>query len=149
AQGVFRISIALSIDSDGDGIPDDAELRLGLDPHDPTDALLDADHDGLTNLQEFQAGTDIHKADSDGDGLTDAQEILLYHTNPLLVSTDGSGIPDGIEVQTGTLGATLVAKIAAALSFIEVTPKSFVLSVNTIEGQASQQLSVLGHLIDG
>src|SRR5262249_52374992 len=35
AQGVFRISVALSVDSDGDGIPDDAELRLGLDPHDP------------------------------------------------------------------------------------------------------------------
>lgn len=149
AQGVIKISVALSVDSDADGIPDDAELRLGLNPLDPTDAFLDADHDGLTNLQEFQTGTDIQKADSDGDGLTDGQEVLLYHTNPLVISSDGSGIPDGIEVQTGTLGATLVAKIAAALASIEVQPGTFVLSVNTIEGQAMRQLTVLGHLIDG
>ncbi len=68
AQGLFTIQVALSVDSDGDGIPDDAELRLGLNPHDPTDALLDLDHDGLTNLQEYQIGTDLRKADTDGMG---------------------------------------------------------------------------------
>jgi hypothetical protein len=149
AQGVIRFSVTFSNDSDGDGIPDDAEIRLGLNPNDATDGLLDADLDGLTNLQEFQIGTDMRKADSDGDGLSDGQEVLLYQTNPLLISSDGSGIPDGIEVQTGTLNATLTAKIAAALSSIEVQPASFVLSVNTIEGIASQQLTILGHLIDG
>src|SRR5579885_973350 len=102
AQGIISIQVALSIDSDGDGIPDDAELRLGLNPHDPTDALLDLDHDGLTNLQEFQNGSDINNPDSDGDGLTDGQEVLVYHTNPTLVDSDGDGIPDGIEVQTGS-----------------------------------------------
>jgi YVTN family beta-propeller protein len=149
AQGETTLQVTLSIDSDGDGIPDDAEIRLGLNPHDPTDALLDPDHDGLTNLQEYQLGTDPHNPDTDGDGLTDGQEVLLYHTNPLLASTDGSGIPDGIEVETGTLGAPLAAKISAALASIEVKPANFLLTVNTIQGEASQQLAVTGHLIDG
>ena len=39
--------------------------------------------------------------DSDGDGLTNAQEIALG-TNPLSIDTDGDGIPDGWEVHFGT-----------------------------------------------
>lgn len=116
---------------------------------DPAFPSEDPDHDGLTNLQEFQNGTDPNNPDTDGDGLTDGQEVLLYHTNPLLFSTDGTGISDGIEVQTGTLGGSLAQKLTAALQSLEVKPSSFVLDVNTIQGQASQQLKVLGHLIDG
>jgi len=47
-----------SPDTDGDGIPDDAELLMGLDPNNPADAVLDPDGDGMTNLQEYLAGTD-------------------------------------------------------------------------------------------
>src|SRR5207253_1057928 len=39
--------------------------------------------------------------------------------------------------------------LAQALQSLEVSPPSFVLTVNTIIGQASRQLSVLGHLKDG
>lgn len=39
-------------DSDGDGMPDDYERRMSLDPSDPTDAGSDPDGDGLTNLTE-------------------------------------------------------------------------------------------------
>ena len=46
------------IDSDGDGMPDDYELAHSLNPFDPEDAALDADHDGATNLEEYLAGTD-------------------------------------------------------------------------------------------
>ena len=44
-------------DADADGIPDEWENQYGLDPSDPTDAALDSDHDGSTNLQEYLAGT--------------------------------------------------------------------------------------------
>jgi hypothetical protein len=147
-QGIASIQVILAGASHG-GIPDDWAIAHGLDPNDPAMPFEDPDHDGLTNLQEFQNGTDPHNPDTDGDGLTDGQEVLLYHTSPVLLSTDGSGIPDGIEVQTGTLGGSLAAKLAAAIQSLEIKPSNFVLNVNTIQGVASQQLSVRGHLIDG
>jgi len=49
-----------ALDTDGDGIPDDAENQMGLNPNDPTDAAEDDDEDGMNNLQEYLAGTD-HK----------------------------------------------------------------------------------------
>ena len=64
-----------STDTDGDGIPDVDEARLGLDPLDPTDALEDPDEDGLTNYEEWKYGTDLFNADTDGDGWSDKEEI--------------------------------------------------------------------------
>lgn len=147
-QGIATIQVLIAGASHG-GIPDSWAIAHGLDPNDPAMPFEDPDHDGLTNLQEFQNGTDPNNPDTDGDGLTDGQEVLMYHTSPVLYSTDGTGISDGIEVQTGTLGASLPAKLAAALKSLEVKPSNFVLNVNTIQGLASQQLQVLGHLIDG
>ncbi|HEY2952400.1 MAG TPA: immunoglobulin domain-containing protein, partial [Verrucomicrobiae bacterium] len=46
------------LDSDGDGIPDAWEISHGLDRFNPVDAALDADGDGMTNLQEYLADTD-------------------------------------------------------------------------------------------
>jgi hypothetical protein len=40
--------------------------------------------------------------DSDGDGLTDAYEKLVSHTNPLVADTDGDGLSDAWEVLLGT-----------------------------------------------
>ena len=39
--------------------------------------------------------------DTDGDGLSDAEEVLLG-TNPLVADTDGGGVDDGTEVAIGT-----------------------------------------------
>ena len=39
--------------------------------------------------------------DSDGDGLSNADELNLYHTDPLNPDTDGDGMPDGWEVHYG------------------------------------------------
>ena len=47
-------------DSDLDGMPDSWELAQGFDSQDAGDALLDADADRLSNLQEYAAGTDPH-----------------------------------------------------------------------------------------
>jgi len=46
------------LDSDNDGMPDEWEIRHGLDPHDAADAMADPDGDGYPNLEEFLNGTD-------------------------------------------------------------------------------------------
>jgi hypothetical protein len=43
----------------------------------------------------FRLGTPL---DSDGDGLTDAYERLVSHSNPYVVDTDLNGMPDGWQV---------------------------------------------------
>lgn len=58
ASGYATVLITTD-DSDFDGLSDEVELELGLDPFDPSDATLDLDGDGLTNLQEYQQGSDI------------------------------------------------------------------------------------------
>lgn len=78
AYGFTSIQVqAGAVDSDGDGIPDAIELQNGLNPHDPTDALLDADNDGLSNLEEYRLGTNIRNPDTDGDGIPDLIEVRL------------------------------------------------------------------------
>ncbi|MFA5129714.1 MAG: hypothetical protein WC477_02200 [Patescibacteria group bacterium] len=62
---------------------------------------IDSDGDGLSDADEVQLGTDPHSADTDGDGLSDGDEVHLWHTDPLKADTDGDGYSDGAEVQNG------------------------------------------------
>jgi len=48
----------IDTDDDDDGMSDDWEILHGLDPLDPSDASLDPDGDGLSNLTEHQIGSD-------------------------------------------------------------------------------------------
>jgi hypothetical protein len=45
-------------DTDGDGLPDDWEIKYGLDPKNPADATTDLNGDGYTNIEEFINGRD-------------------------------------------------------------------------------------------
>ena len=64
-----------------------------------TEQTTDSDGDGLTNRQEVSTyGTNSTVADTDGDGLEDGAEINQYSTNPLSSDTDGDGLTDGEEV---------------------------------------------------
>ena len=57
----------------------------------------DFDNDGLSDLAEYNSGaSDPTKSDSDGDGLTDGEEVAAG-TQPLVADTDGDGINDGAE----------------------------------------------------
>lgn len=85
-------------DGDADGMPTLWELANGFDPDDPADAAQDRDGDGLTNLGEFSAGTNPDITDSDGDTLSDGDEVNLYNSNPLNTDSDSDLIPDDYEV---------------------------------------------------
>lgn len=40
--------------------------------------------------------------DTDGDGLSDYDELFHYHTSPYLKDSDSDGIPDNVEIKNGT-----------------------------------------------
>ncbi len=67
-------------------------------PSIPTNALIDTDGDGLTDVEEKALGTDPTKKDTDGDGISDYDEVKVYHTNPLLADSDNDGLSDHDEI---------------------------------------------------
>lgn len=67
-------------DDDGDHIPDAVEIASMLDPLDANDAAGDIDGDGISNLEEYQMGSDInhrHGDVNDDDAITLADVVLL------------------------------------------------------------------------
>lgn len=93
------------LDDDEDGMNNGFEDLYGLDKDDPNDANIDGpDGDGLTNLEEFNLGTDPTKADTDGDkrpdGVEDANQNGVVdpgESDPTKSDSDGDGIDDLIE----------------------------------------------------
>jgi hypothetical protein len=107
-------AMAKSHDRDHDGLPDKWEHKFHLSTHKKS-AKGDPDKDGLNNLGEFKAGTNPRKADTNNDGVNDANADQDHDgvdnldeqqegTNPRDPDTDNDGIEDGNEV-----GGTIVS----------------------------------------
>ncbi len=95
------------IDSDGDGLTDELEDKIGTDRD-----FQDTDDDGFSDLLEHRLSlsgsdpldptdadclADIDRQDADGDGLRDCEE-RFFGTNIRAYDTDNDGFGDGIEV---------------------------------------------------
>jgi len=73
-ERLHGLSTSGTTDLDGDSMNDEWELKYYLDLH-IDDSGLDPDDDGLTNLQEFNQGTNPRAFDTDGDTLPDGLEV--------------------------------------------------------------------------
>ncbi|MEK7644400.1 MAG: hypothetical protein AAB390_03810 [Patescibacteria group bacterium] len=62
---------------------------------------LDTDGDSLTDDQEKESGTNAFNWDSDGDELSDGDEVNNWKTDPLSEDTDKDTFLDGMEVKNG------------------------------------------------
>ena len=97
------------IDRDQDGLSDGDELSFyRTDPF-----AADTDGDGSADADELRDGTDPlldnrpgasrpEGLDSDGDLLTDEDELNVFGTDPNEMDTDGDNAADGYEVSSGT-----------------------------------------------
>ncbi|OGH73731.1 MAG: hypothetical protein A3C90_00975 [Candidatus Magasanikbacteria bacterium RIFCSPHIGHO2_02_FULL_51_14] len=61
----------------------------------------DLDRDGIPNDQEAELGTSDVDFDTDGDAISDADEMNFWKTDPTKPDTDGDGFADGWEVISG------------------------------------------------
>lgn len=61
----------------------------------------DSDRDGLANAEEVALGSLPDKRDTDQDNIDDGDEVNLHKTNPLRSDSDGDGLKDGLEISQG------------------------------------------------
>ncbi len=120
--GIDQIEASLHptalVDVDADQLPLYWEELYHLSDSNNSDAAGDLDGDTLSNLTEFQNGTNPRLADTDNDGLTDQNETVSspfdpdsdddglpdgqeINSSPILVDTDSDGASDAWEIQTG------------------------------------------------
>lgn len=82
---------------------------------DSTQNIIDADGDGVDKKQEEALGSSDRKADTDGDKLSDYEEIFWWFTSPTVRDTDGDGVNDGDEImqRRSPLGQERLSSIVA------------------------------------
>jgi len=83
-------------DTDNDGAPDVWEELYGLDEL-LDDSGEDPDEDGLTNLGEFEKGTDPTNPDTDDDGILDGADTCPTTHNPGDEDQDADGHGDACD----------------------------------------------------
>lgn len=85
-------------DTDHDGMPDEWENAHNLTSS-VNDAALDPDGDGVSNIQEYNRGTDPQSRDDLPRFALSAP--FLFQLRPIMVDTDGDAMPDTWESANG------------------------------------------------
>lgn len=118
-------------DTDGDLMPDGWEIRNGLDPLDSGDALTDADNDGLLNVDEYLLSTRADTADTDGDGVSDGDEVHVAGTDPTVDPNAAS--PGGTTGDDGVIAAAPADLVLSAYSFSGAQGTPFAVQATAID----------------
>ena len=116
--GAVQESDPVAADTDGDGVCDGPNsvsgiCRSGEDINrngrvdatetDPRVADIDSDGDGLSDVDEnLVYGTNPNVRDTDGDGLEDGEEVREHNTDPTRIDSDCDALTDSAEVSRGT-----------------------------------------------
>ena len=112
-------------DTIGDGVPDWWKLaNFGSIAN--ADAGADPDGDGLTNQQEYQLGTDPTNPDTDGDGISDGDEVNLYHTDPLAAAAFGTNATTVLSLDGASVSATLGGWVVRGTSIMGFNRRGWV-----------------------
>ena len=140
-------------DTDEDGLPDHVEISNGLDLNDPSDAALDADGDGVNNLEEYLAGTDLN-VDDIAPILTIPTDIFVTATGKFtgvklgqasaLDAKDGELIPEPSNTGPFESGITQIiwtvndeqGNVTSATQMVHITPL-VTLTPDSIIGEGS------------
>ena len=80
---------------------------------------VDPDNDGLINILEYNFGTDPNNADTDNDGISDGDELLVYYSHPKMKDSNIDGVSDAEELvacvdMTGVIKGLLYSNDALA-----------------------------------
>lgn len=115
----------------------------------------DSDHDGMTDADEAQNGTNPNDAsdadgDADGDGLSNGDEVA-GGSGVNNADSDGDGVSDGEEVSLGynPNDPSSTPPPNTALVSLQVTPNPINLVINTLLGQDPVTLRVTGVRANG
>lgn len=152
-------------DSDGDGMDDAFEVEHVLDPLDLLDADLDADHDGLTNIEEYRINSDPQDINTPNfvafisptgdDSLGNGSEALPWRTiNYGVANNTGSSatpttliLKDGSYVEDVTLSPYMTLRAEhrrAAVLFgaIEAGEESNIIGLRLVVAEGGHQVIV-------
>ena len=123
------------LDDDGDSLPDEYEIANGLDPLDASDAAIDTNGNGVSNLEEFLRGQDVGTD-------TIAPELVI----PANVIADSRGLQTFVEIGDAIAFDSvdgLVEAVTQSSDFFAPGRNNVVWSATDIVGNTSTAIQVV------